>query len=500
MQKEGVLNAVEIPPSTNLIRVLSNSGYTIEAAIADIIDNSIAHKANRIEVSFRRKGPASTVEILDDGEGMDNLDLQKAMTFAYRDIDENRSENDLGRYGVGMKTASSSFCDRLLVESKVDGKKPNAYEFPFKSKEWKIFHMRCEEDCIPFKSGTRITWKELRLSNEPSENKRLLTTDVNEFSRIVERVASHLSRAFGLYIKNGLTIIVNDNQLEGWDPLSLPGDSDLSVLLDTCVSTATKEKIRLKSILLPPSSKMSDEQMNYATCQGTASLTDLEGFYVYRDNRLIVCGGWLKLPGLSKLDHYRYTRIGLWFDSSPELDSYFRVNFIKDSISVPADFAKTLLTYAQDGRKKSATINDSKGKDRPYRRRKRNEENINVWEVSHKEHSLVFTINPNHPLVEQYTEGLNKHKKDALFALLEKEFPFEELAQNVPKRMEYTEEELKKMLEERFYNLKKQDKLTTNQIEKLILKEQPFCEDKYFSKCEILLKRLLTEGNDNGCL
>ncbi len=215
MQKEGVLNTVEIPPSTNLIQVLSNSGYTIEAAIADIIDNSIAHKANRIEVSFRRKGPASTVEILDDGEGMNNLDLQKAMTFAYRDIDENRSENDLGRYGVGMKTASSSFCDRLLVESKVDGKKPNAYEFPFKSKEWKIFHMRCEEDCIPFKSGTRITWKELRLSNEPSENKRLLTTDVNEFSRIVERVASHLSRAFGLYIKNGLTIIVNDNQLEG---------------------------------------------------------------------------------------------------------------------------------------------------------------------------------------------------------------------------------------------------------------------------------------------
>lgn len=500
MQKEGVLNTVEIPPSTNLIQVLSNSGYTIEAAIADIIDNSIAHKANRIEVSFRRKGPASTVEILDDGEGMDNLDLQKAMTFAYRDIDENRSENDLGRYGVGMKTASSSFCDRLLVESKVDGKKPNAYEFPFKSKEWKIFHMRCEEDCIPFKSGTRITWKELRLSNEPSENKRLLTTDVNEFSRIVERVASYLSRAFGLYIKNGLTIIVNDNQLEGWDPLSLPGNSDLTVLQDTSIPTISNEKIHLKSILLPASSKMSDEQMNYATCHGTASLTDLEGFYVYRDNRLIVCGGWLELPGLTKLDHYRYARIGLWFKSSPKLDSYFRVNFIKDSISVPGDFEKKLLTYAQNGRKKSSAINDSKPGDRPYHRRKRDEEKIKVWEVSCKERSLVFKINSNHPLIEQFTEGLNKHKRDALFNLLEREFPFEELAQNTPKRMEYTEEELEKMLEERFYNAKKQGKLTTEQIEKLILKEQPFCEDKYFSKCEILLKRLLTEGNDNGCL
>lgn len=158
------------------------------------------------------------------------------------------------------------------------------------------------------------------------------------------------------------------------------------------------------------------------------------------------------------------------------------------------------MTYAQNGRKKSSAINDSKPGDRPYHRRKRDEEKIKVWEVSCKERSLVFKINSNHPLIEQFTEGLNKHKRDALFNLLEREFPFEELAQNTPKRMEYTEEELEKMLEERFYNAKKQGKLTTEQIEKLILKEQPFCEDKYFSKCEILLKRLLMEGNDNGCL
>lgn len=168
-----------------------------------------------------------------------------------------------------------------------------------------------------------------------------MTTDVNEFTRIVERVASYLSRAFDFYIKNGLTIIVNDNQLEGWDPLSLPGNSDLTVLQDTSIPTISNEKIHLKSILLPASSKMSDEQMNYATFHGTASLTDLEGFYVYRDNRLIVCGGWLELPGLTKLDHYRYARIGLWFKSSPKLDSYFRVNFIKTLLAFQAILKKS---------------------------------------------------------------------------------------------------------------------------------------------------------------
>ena len=122
------INVIPVVPSTNLLSVLAQAGYSLPSAIADLLDNSIFKGAHNITIDFERKGEESEVIISDDGLGMDRDGLIEALTLAPHSMEEERDFNDLGRFGVGMKTASFSFCKTLRVESKVEGKTPNAFE------------------------------------------------------------------------------------------------------------------------------------------------------------------------------------------------------------------------------------------------------------------------------------------------------------------------------------------------------------------------------------
>lgn len=92
-------------------------GYSLEAAIADIIDNSIAAKAGKVQLSFFPVGDAY-VSILDNGTGMDDAQMNIAMQYGSKSPTETRDSSDLGRYGLGLKTASLSQCRVLTVISK----------------------------------------------------------------------------------------------------------------------------------------------------------------------------------------------------------------------------------------------------------------------------------------------------------------------------------------------------------------------------------------------
>lgn len=112
------MRTVEIPPyAPTLMESTRAIGYSIESAIADIIDNSIAAGAWRIDIDFFPIGQAY-ISILDNGIGMTYTELTSAMQYGSRSPLEVREENDLGRYGLGMKTASLSQCRILTVISK----------------------------------------------------------------------------------------------------------------------------------------------------------------------------------------------------------------------------------------------------------------------------------------------------------------------------------------------------------------------------------------------
>lgn len=489
-----VIQSVQIPPSTNLIKVLSNSGYTIESALADIVDNSIAHFANEIHVVFHRAGMDSSIEIIDDGEGMDYETLKNAMSFAHHGIEEERDENDLGRYGVGMKTASSSFCKVLRVESKGSKGETNAFEFPFETKDWTIFQVEVDQNSIPTETGTKIIWKDLRLVNDPIENEKILTTDVESFSNICDRVAIHLSKAFGIFIKKGVRIYVNGTELDPWVPFEIP-NGDVACIYDDASFSIGSQKVIIKSYLLPIWDHLSEGQQDYATCHGTGRLMDYEGFYVYRHNRLIVCGGWLDIPGLSSGEKFNYARVVIWYEPSAEADRYFRVNFIKNSINVPEEFANRLIKVAKVARSKSSNSYDYKKVKRPYQRHDRTSD-VRVWDVQRKEHTAYFTINEEHPLVKKYTEGLHEAKKRALFSLLIKEFPIQELSSGIAARPEYSDDELYAMLLDSYEIKRKQLNMTYHEATHAILNESPFSDEKYRQKSRAFLADILTKEDE----
>ena len=115
-------NYLENNPSADiLVNSMRAMGYTFESAIADVVDNSVAVKANLIEIKFPIDPADCYVAICDNGAGMSREKLIEAMRYGSQVEGEERSEDDLGRFGLGLKSASLSQCRRLTVASKQNG-------------------------------------------------------------------------------------------------------------------------------------------------------------------------------------------------------------------------------------------------------------------------------------------------------------------------------------------------------------------------------------------
>ena len=114
---------IQNPPNAYyLVDSLRSTGYSFDAAVADIVDNSISAGAKHIDLYIPPTGERPYLAFVDDGCGMDRDELIRAMRFASFSKDEERKDSDLGRFGLGLKLASSSQCRRFTVLSKKNGK------------------------------------------------------------------------------------------------------------------------------------------------------------------------------------------------------------------------------------------------------------------------------------------------------------------------------------------------------------------------------------------
>lgn len=129
-----------IPRANFLMGSMRSIGYTFESAIADVIDNSISAHCKNVHLYF----PSSPMDnlavgILDDGEGMGDKTLFEAMRYGSSSSENQRAEDDMGRFGLGMKSASMSMCRILTVASKSRGK-ISAYTWDYnyiqKQEDW----------------------------------------------------------------------------------------------------------------------------------------------------------------------------------------------------------------------------------------------------------------------------------------------------------------------------------------------------------------------------
>ena len=380
---------------------------------------------------------------------------------------------------LGLKSASISQCNHLLVVSNKKGKKPTAkaidMEYLHKTNSWDGLDY---DDNIEILSeytnlGTMVKWEKLKFV----EN----IEDYNEArNRILDniiQVKSYLGMVFHRYLtdKYGLEqvkIYVQKIELEPWDPFyPNPNYSKniLTSLEDTSKIPYKDKEIIVKTYVLPSKDDVDNEE-EYSKITRNDALGH-QGFYIYRNNRIIKAGGWLDTR-FKTHQKFNSIRISIDFDSS--LDEAFNVGFTKSTVNFPDSITKSLEQIAKVAR--------SKAESKLTKRIKRNK-NIfktkeEVWNYEVKGNMYEFSINRTHPLVQQCIKGLDKTKVNELFKLLTYNIPtFYNNELTKSKNNTYSSKEIREMLEDyygvlfaKYINEKNRDEI----IKKEIVNIEPF--------------------------
>jgi hypothetical protein len=400
----------ENPPTAKaMINTFRAFGYDLNMAIADIIDNSIsAHSAN-IWVDLNWNGADSTITIHDDGFGMSLDELRNAMKPGSKDPNDTRELDDLGRFGLGLKTASFSQCKRLTVVSKKAGytqqKRCWDLDYVNQVQSWSMLDFVSDEQHLirteKSISGTTVIWEKLdRLVGDVKTNDQLAKKAF--FGQIAE-LERHLSLVFHRYIeKRKISIFLNGNELEPWDPFMKEYEGGQFV--------ATEElqngKVSVKCYLLPHLSKLPQGERREARVDDWYAL---QGFYVYRNNRLLLHGGWLGM--LSKNEHHKNARILV--DISNELDHEWQIDIKKATATPPVQLKKDLKRLATLTRTKAGEIYRFRGKQLQLRDTGNQLPFQSLWKAKKgREDGLSYYINDDHSLIKAFLSQDSISKSD----------------------------------------------------------------------------------------
>ena len=396
------------PEASSMIETFRAIGYSIETAIADVIDNSITAGAKNIWVDYNWKGSKTTLSILDDGTGMNNEQLIQAMRPGSRNPLEERSSNDLGRFGLGLKTASFSQSRKFTVFSKAKGYKPVFWtwdlDYVNQAQAWKLIrHIPNEEIWIqkvePLKTGTCVVWWDLdRLTKDTLEDNEEAK---DKFMGIMDSVKSHLSMVFHRYIDEGVKIYFREREIKSWDPFMI-GIDGLQTKPETRLESGS---IRVKGFVLPHRSKLSAEQYHY--WKGPKdSWTAHQGFYVYRNKRLLVAGDWL---GMFKREvHYDLCRIQI--DLPNDFDNDWQIDIKKSIARPPSIYREQILAIAKEARNQAVEVYRHKGK--VLKRKLASDKYFPFWEERTRHGKRFYKINRNHPILNELLSKSGDLKKD----------------------------------------------------------------------------------------
>lgn len=390
------------PNVGNLITSLRDIGYTFEIAVADIIDNSISAGAKQIQI-LALVQPKNIVCILDDGNGMSDYQLIEAMRLATQNPSIERSEVDLGRFGLGLKTASFSQCKKLTVASKKIGIlsiKQWDLDYISEKNEWKLLtpsindfeHISLFKSLQDSESGTIVIWEELDRLQVPS------------FANLIDSLGKHLSLVFHRFLElpgtKKLKISINNFNLEPFNPFNIENAATQEINEEKI--KVYDETITIQPFILPHHSKISQQEFErYATDEG---YTKSQGFYLYRSNRLLIYGTWWGLHKIS--DAHKLVRIKI--DIPNTQDSYWGID-IKKSTAKPVaiireDLKRIILEVTERG-SRPFTGRGKKIEDKTTKR---------FWDLQPDNGQIKFTLAFDHPIYQELISLLTENSKELL--------------------------------------------------------------------------------------
>jgi Histidine kinase-, DNA gyrase B-, and HSP90-like ATPase len=415
------------PDPAGLVASLSSLGYSLEAAIADLVDNSISANAKRVDVEFTWAGRESWVAVVDDGEGMTPPQLKTAMTVAARGPALARAANDLGRFGVGLKSASFSQSRQLSVASATEGNwtvRTWDLDLVENSSEWRLLR-GADEDTIELiqklvdqrSKGTVVIWRRLKGYDSHEIDGSDQATQ-KQFYAEATQTRAHLGMVFARFLSGTkrLALQVSGTAVQPWDPFMR---SHASVQrLPSEELPIGDSSVRVEAFVLPSTHRMSPEL--YMEAAGPRGWLGQQGFYVYRRDRLILAGDWLGLYGLRREEKYNLARIAI--DIPAETDVEWGVDVRKSSVVPPVPLRRHLSRLADNTRTKAAEVLRHRGQ---IAARTHGDPLVFAWEVRRRDGVVSCKINRQHPLVRAAVRGGEQSDAviRALLRLLEETVP-----------------------------------------------------------------------------
>jgi len=413
------------PNPSSLIESLRAFGYSLPTAVADLVDNSLTASASKVETYFDWRGGSSSICVVDNGVGMSRERLVEAMRPGSSSPLFERDPKDLGRFGLGLKTASFSQCRRVTVHSKtadgIETERTWDLDHVGATSTWELVEVDDPEIkrlCEPLHkhvSGTAVIW-------QVCDRVVPTTADANDdkaqrrFLELADEVMHHLSLVFHRFI-DGVPPVhfsINGNKIKAFDPFLSKA---------TATQILTEETLRLhgepvtvRPFVLPHHSKLSSAE--YEGAAGRRGWAQSQGFYVYRNRRLLVDGDWLSL-GLRKEDHYKLARIQV--DIPNTLDADWQIDVRKARAMPPPALRDRLHQIASITRAQASNIYRHRG----ARLGNAQNELTLLWERKISHGKPRYALNRQHPAIKRLETpaDCSPANVEAVLRLIEESIP-----------------------------------------------------------------------------
>ena len=345
-----------IPKADILMGSMRSMGYSFEAAVADVIDNSISAKCSTIKLLFPKYPHEKPyVGILDDGEGMSKETLFEAMRYGSSASESTREDEDLGRFGLGMKSASLSQCRILTVISKKDGN-INGYTWDYnyikKCQKWLVIEQTISElEQLPRiellkeqEQGTLVLWRDFDVLSKASDG-QVFDTLSSLKDTVYDSIALIFHRFLNSSARHKISIYVNNQKVRPKDPFleSHPKTTtkkERTIALND--SKGVERYIKIKPFILPFATDLSDKDKRLVG--GIESLRAKQGFYIYRNNRLIIWGTWFSMKPRAELTKNARIRV----DIPNTLDDIWSIDIKKQNATIPKRIQNQLKNTVND--------------------------------------------------------------------------------------------------------------------------------------------------------
>lgn len=389
------------PKASAMIESLRGLGYSTATALADVIDNSLAAHADQVMLEFVWDGPASRMTVLDNGTGMNDGELERAMRLGERSPLDERSPDDLGRFGLGLKTASFSQCRRLTVASRQqDTRACLRWDLDALAAStgdgWYLLEgpaRGSEAFLAPLASqatGTLVLWERLD---------RIITPGftAQDYLDLIDRVERHLSMVFHRFLSGSdpaLRITINGRDIDPWDPFLARHPATWSSPVEQI--PAEGGAVAVQCHVLPHQDRLKPSEHDLAA--GPDGWTAQQGFYIYRNRRLLVSGSWLGLGrgrSWTKEEAHRLARIRL--DIPNTSDAIWNIDIRKSTARPPVAIRERLTRLAEDTRGRARRVFAHRGRQviTPHG----NTPLAQAWRTEQFAGGVRYRIDPEHPAV-----------------------------------------------------------------------------------------------------